>query len=134
MSGPESISTMVDGDDRTCFVPKHQGLNVLPNSPLFSRILRFAHQSERIAIKDPTAGFAASYIQLLTDVLHLRNHLEKSLDYSILEHLGKGEEVFVTILGEGGYEFTVAFFAIMAVGAVVVPLCKLNSMFGGCSQ
>lgn len=124
MSGPESIAIIVNGEDRTCFVPKHQGPNVLPNSPLFSRILRLAHQSKRIAIKDPTAGFAASYIQLLTDVLHLRNHLEKSPDYSILEHLERGEEDFMTILGEGGYEFTVAFFAIMAVGAVVVPLCK----------
>jgi acyl-CoA synthetase (AMP-forming)/AMP-acid ligase II len=56
------------------------------------------------------------------------------LDYSILEQLGQGEEVFITILGEGGYEFTVAFFAIVAVGAVVVPLCKLNSMFGEFSQ
>lgn len=121
---------MVGIDDRTCFVPKHQGPNILPNSPLFSQILRFAHQSERIAIKDPLAGFAASYIQLLTDVLHLRN----SLDYSILEQLRKGEEVFITILGEGGYEFTVAFFAILAVGAVVVPLCELNSVFGGYSQ
>jgi malonyl-CoA/methylmalonyl-CoA synthetase len=125
---------MVGIDDRTCFVPKHQGRNVLPNTPLFSRILRFAHQSERIAIKDPLIGFAASYIQLLTDVLHLRNLLRNSLGSVILEQLGKGEEVFITILGEGGYEFTVAFFAIVAVGAVVVPLCKLNSVFRGCSQ
>ena len=124
---------MVGIDDRTCFVPKHQGPNILPNSPLFSRILRFAHRSERIAIKDPLAGFTASYIQLLTDVLHLRNILRNSLDCSILEQLEKGEEVFIIILGEGGYEFTVAFFAILAVNAVIVPLCKLNLMFSGCS-
>jgi malonyl-CoA/methylmalonyl-CoA synthetase len=124
---------MVGIDDRTCFVPKHQGPNILPNSPLFNQILRFAHRNERIAIKDPLAGFAASYIQLLTDVLHLRNLLRNSLNCSILEQLGRGEEVFITILGEGGYEFTVAFFAIVAVGAVVVPLCKLNAMLSGCS-
>jgi malonyl-CoA/methylmalonyl-CoA synthetase len=115
---------MADTTDRTFFVPKHRGPNVLPNSPLFNQILRFAHRSERIAIKDPAAGFAASYIQLLTDVVHLRNLLQESLDSLILEKLGKGAEVFINVLGEGGYEFTVAFFAIIAIGAVVAPLCK----------
>jgi malonyl-CoA/methylmalonyl-CoA synthetase len=125
---------MINMDDRTCFVPKHQGPNILPNSPLLSRILRFAHRSERIAIKGPTAGFAASHIQLLTDVLHLRNVLRDSLDHSTLEQLGKGAEIFINVLGTGGYEFMVAFFAVVAVGAVVVPLCKLKSVFGGYSQ
>lgn len=59
-------------------------------------------------------------------MLHLRNLLRNSLDYSILEQLGKGEEVFITILGNGEYEFTAVFFAIVAFGAVAVPLCKLK--------
>jgi malonyl-CoA/methylmalonyl-CoA synthetase len=119
-------------NDRTFFVPKHRGPNILPNLPLFSRILRFAHHSERIAIKDTATGYAASYIQLLTDVLYLRNHIQTSLGSSTLEQLESGKEVFIAILAEGGYEFTVAFFATIAVGAVAVPICKLISVFGGC--
>jgi hypothetical protein len=119
-----SFSTTTDMEDRTHLVPNHQGRNILPNLPLFSRLLRFAHQGERLAIKDKAAGFAASYIQLLTDVLHLRNVLLDSLDKSTVERLERGAEVFINILGPGGYEFTVAFFAIAAVGAVIVPLGK----------
>jgi malonyl-CoA/methylmalonyl-CoA synthetase len=117
-------------NDRTFFVPKHRGPNILPNSPLFSQILRFAHHRERIAIKDPSSKYAASYIQLLTDVLHLRNLLQASLDCSRLEQLENSEEIFIAILGEGGYEFTVAFFATLALGAVAVPICKLISPLG----
>jgi malonyl-CoA/methylmalonyl-CoA synthetase len=118
--------------DRTFFVPKHRGPNILPNLPLFSRMLRFAHHSERIAIKDSVTGYAASYIQLLTDVLHLRNVVQTSLECSTIEQLERGEEIFIAILAEGGYEFTVAFFATVAVGAVAVPICKLTSVLGGC--
>lgn len=89
-------------------------------------MLRFAHHSERIAIKDTVTGYAASYIQLLTDVLHLRNVVQTSLQCSTMEQLERGEEIFIAILAEGGYEFTVAFFATVAVGAVAVPICKLT--------
>lgn len=72
--------------------------------PLFSRFLRFAHKNTRLAVKDTPAGFAASHVQLLTDVLHL----QASLEESTMARLDGGEEVFINILGPGGYEFTVA--------------------------
>lgn len=78
-------------------------------------------------IKDPTAGYAASHIQLLTDVLCLRNLLQAKLDKSALEQLRAGAEIFINVLGSGGYEFTVAFFAIVAIGAVIVPLGRSQS-------
>jgi len=49
-----------------------------------------------------------------------------------MEQLERGEEIFIAILAEGGYEFTVAFFATVAVGAVAVPICKFISVLGGC--
>jgi malonyl-CoA/methylmalonyl-CoA synthetase len=124
----------MDAGDRTRLVPKHQGRNILPNLPLFSRLLRFAHCDKSIAIRDKAAGFIASYVQLLTDVLHLRNALRDSLDKLTLAQLEDGAEVFINILGPGGYEHTVAFFAVIAVGAVVVPLCKLQSTVGSFSR
>jgi malonyl-CoA/methylmalonyl-CoA synthetase len=42
---------MHDNPDRSELVPPHSGPNVLPNSPLFGKLLRHAHR-ERIALRD----------------------------------------------------------------------------------
>jgi len=107
--------------DRCDHAPKHLGSNVFPNFFLFSRLVRLAHKP-LLAVNDLTFGFTASYAQLLTDVLHLRNYLRKSLDPTIGTRLDNGEEVFSLLLGPGGYEFTVGFFALMCLGAVIVPI------------
>lgn len=62
-------------------------------------------------------------MQLLTDVLSVRNFLKESLDEFTLQQLEKQEEVYLNILGHGGYEYIVAFLAIVAIGGIVVPLC-----------
>ncbi|KAK2792280.1 hypothetical protein FQN52_003757 [Onygenales sp. PD_12] len=116
-----------DPHDRRRFVPRHVGPNILPSSTLFTRMTRFAHRPDHIAIKDLRFGVTADYAQVLTDVLHIRNQLRKTLPVDILARLDGDEEVFINLLGPGGYEYTVGFLAIFALGAVVVPLCKLCS-------
>lgn len=63
--------------DRTHFVPRHVNNETLPNSPLFSRLLRYAHgKPARTIIKDVNLDVEKTYIQLLTDVLALRKTVE----------------------------------------------------------
>jgi malonyl-CoA/methylmalonyl-CoA synthetase len=107
--------------DRCDHAPKHVGPNVFPNFFLFSRLVRWAHKPI-LAVRDLTFGFTATYAQLLTDVLHFRNQLRQVLDPAIIENIDREEEVFILLLGPGGYEFTVGFLALMALGAVIVPI------------
>ena len=118
------MRSIIEPDDCSNFVPQHKGPNVLPNIYFFTRLVRLASKSNLIAIKDLTFGFTASYAQLLTDVLHLRNVLRETLDTAVLERLDREDEVLVNLLGPGGYEFVVGFLALVALGAVVVPICK----------
>ena len=107
--------------DRCDFTPKHTGPNVFPNFFLFSRLVRLAHKP-LLACKDVTFGFTATYTQLLTDVLHLRNVLREILDAIIIRRIDDEEEVFILLLGPAGYEFTVAFLGLIALGVVPVPI------------
>ncbi len=107
--------------DRCNFAPKHQGPNVFPNFFLFSRLVRLAHKP-LLACRDLTFGFTATYTQLLTDVLHLRNVLRGQLRHEIIADVDNENEVFMLLLGPAGYEFTVGFLALIALGVVVVPI------------
>ena len=110
--------------DRTQYVPRHVGPHVFPNFIIFSRLVRLAYKQHLISVKDLTFGYTASYAQLLTDVLHMRNVLLRTLDPTVVERIENQDEVFVHLLGPGGYEFTVGFLALVALGVVVVPLCE----------
>lgn len=116
-------------NDRSAFVPLHRGDNVLPNCALFGRLVRAAHKSTKVAIKDLRAGISATHVQLLTDVLNVRNTLLRSLDEFTIQRLENQEEVYLNVLGPGGYEYTVSFLAVVALGAIVVPLCPFSSIF-----
>jgi malonyl-CoA/methylmalonyl-CoA synthetase len=111
-----------DEFDRCDHFPSHVGPNVFPNFFFFSRLVRWAHRMELTAVTDLTFGFKASYAQLLTDVLSLRNHLRQDLHPSLISKIDSKEDVYMNILGPGGYEFTVAFLALVALGVVVVPI------------
>ena len=113
---------VTDPDDKSNFAPRHIGPNVFPNFYFFSRLVRLAHKRQLLAVRDVTFGYQANYQQLLTDVLHFRNVLYQTLDASVRAKVDRDEEVFVNLLGPGGYEFTVAFLALMALGAVIVPI------------
>lgn len=110
-------------DDRTTLVPRHYGRNVLPCHPLFNRLVRFAHSiPPRLCVRDDNTGVEATHIQLLTDVLTFRERVRANLSDTVLQALDHGHEVYIAILAPGGYEFTVAILAALALGAAVVPM------------
>ncbi|KAL4812732.1 hypothetical protein BDW67DRAFT_188415 [Aspergillus spinulosporus] len=109
--------------DRALTVPLHNGDTVLPNLPFFEKLLRYAHRRPpTISIRDVNAGVEKSYIQLLTDALALRRALRGRLRPETLKDLDSDHEVFVAVIAPGGYEYAVAFTAILALGAAVVPI------------
>lgn len=105
-------------------LPKHVGDNVLPNFPLFNRLLFFASNRDKLVINDTTNGLQATHRQLLSDVLYLRNALWAQLDSKVRDRLLAGDEICVNLLAAGGYEFSTGFLALLALGAVVVPICE----------
>ncbi|KAF2790256.1 fatty-acyl-CoA synthase [Melanomma pulvis-pyrius CBS 109.77] len=110
-------------EDRTFMVPKHAGYNVLPNTPLFSRLLRFASRKPaRIAIDDVRSMHQRTHLELLSDVLALRETILNTLDPATTEALERREEVYLAIVAAGGYEYTVAMLAVLALGAAAVPI------------
>ncbi|KAK5727762.1 hypothetical protein LTR17_012524 [Elasticomyces elasticus] len=111
--------------DRTDMFPKHEGSHVLPNSPFFTKLLRHAHR-ERVAVRDLALGVTKTYGDALSDALSLRTTIERTLDADTLSRLKAGDEVFIGVLAAGGYEFTVAMLAALAIGAAVVPMTVHN--------
>src|ERR1700709_2068885 len=104
--------------DRTKCAPQHGGPNILPNTPMLSQILHHALHPKRIAVRDANTGVEKTYADLLSDFLHLRNHIEARLSPTIKRALENGEEVYVGVLAAGGYEYVVAVLAVMALKAV----------------
>jgi malonyl-CoA/methylmalonyl-CoA synthetase len=117
-----TISSMSANLDRTQIVPSHEGPHVLPNNPLFTRLLRHAHKN-RLAIKDQPLGVSKTYGELLDAVLGFREVVREALPSEVKEQLSRGDEVYVGVLAAGGYEFTVAVLTVLALGAAVVPMC-----------
>lgn len=109
--------------DRTHLVPPHQGSNILPNSPIFSRLLRHAHRNH-LAIRDVQLGIERSYGDLLSDTLALRQVLVRELGAEVLQRLDNGDEVYIGVLAAGGYEYAVAMLAVLAIGAASVPMSE----------
>ncbi|KAJ5692907.1 hypothetical protein N7462_002330 [Penicillium macrosclerotiorum] len=109
--------------DRTLFVPSHVGRNVLPNLPFFNKLLRYAQRKPpRIAVRDVNAGMEKTYEDVLLDALSLRTEIENTLSRETLHDLSEDKEVYIGLLAPGGYEYTVGFVAIIAMGAAVVPM------------
>lgn len=112
-------------DDRTLYVPSHEGENVLPNSPWFHKLLRYAQRkSSRVAIRDVNANIEKTYHDLVSDALAFRNELRRRMSAQTLRDLAENKEVYIGLLAAGGYEYTVGFIAIVALGAAVVPMGK----------
>lgn len=96
---------------------------MLPNMPLFHRLLRYAQRKPLpIAIRDLNAGLEKTYHHLLSDVLALRQVLEGRLSTEVRRDLAADKEIYIGLLAPGGYEYTVGFMAILAIGAAVVPM------------
>ena len=110
--------------DRTYLLPSHEGPNVLPNSPFFTKLVRHAHR-KRVAVRDRNhEDVSKTYGELLSDALALRSVMERKLSSDIRTKLRRGDEVYIGILAAGGYEFAVAMVAVLAIGAAVVPMSE----------
>jgi malonyl-CoA/methylmalonyl-CoA synthetase len=55
-------------------------------------------------------------------VLALRETILNTIDATTLEALERRDEVYIAIVAAGGYEYTVAMLAILALGAAAVPI------------
>jgi len=114
--------------DRTANIPPDVGDRVLPNSPFFNRLIRFAHEDPLpLAIRDLNTNVEKTYLQLLTDVLAVRNKLRQSLTSEAIEDISQGVDTFIGVFAAGGYEYTVAMLAVLALGAAVVPMSTYGS-------
>ncbi|KAJ9426011.1 hypothetical protein FOXG_07378 [Fusarium oxysporum f. sp. lycopersici 4287] len=117
MAVPPSTANL----DRTQIVPSHDGPHVLPNNPLFTRLLRHAHRN-RLAIIDQVLSVSKTYGELLDAVLGFREVIRAALSSEVQHQLSSGYEVYFGVLAGGGYEFTVAVLAVLALGGAVVPM------------
>lgn len=111
-------------EDRTLLVPRHVGRNILPANPFFNRLIRFAHATPpRLCIHDSNQEKSYTHLQLLTDALALRERIWTNyLTPSTRRQLDNRDEVYIAILCPGGYEYTVAVVAALALGAAIVPM------------
>lgn len=111
--------------DRADLVPSNWAKNTLPNQPLYTQLLRLAYDApQRVIICDVNRGEEKSRIQLLTDVIELRETLRLSLSESARRDLERGETVFIAVLAPGGYEYVVALLGALALGASAVPISE----------
>ncbi|KAK5676625.1 hypothetical protein LTS10_010926 [Elasticomyces elasticus] len=87
------------------------------------RLIRFVHANPpRLCIRDDNSGQEATHIQLLSDVLALRERVWSQLSSATRAALDRNDEVYIAVLAAGGYEYTVAMLAVLALGAAVVPM------------
>jgi acyl-CoA synthetase (AMP-forming)/AMP-acid ligase II len=107
--------------DRTDFLPLHEGPEVLPHDLIFYNLHHLAVAQNEVVVRDTNANHVASHRQFLSDIVACRNALRQTLDLDTLEALQQEREVCILILSHG-YEFVVAFFATLAIGAIAVPL------------
>lgn len=135
LSHSSSSPTADSNLDRTSLVPAHTGPDVFPNSPFFSKLLRHARRG-RLAVRDVDylcgKGVEKTYGDVCSDALSLRAVMERTVAPEVLEGLrDRDEEVYIGVLAAGGYEFTVAAVAVLALGAAVVPIGKLCHRYVG---
>ncbi|KAK5136251.1 hypothetical protein LTR08_003858 [Meristemomyces frigidus] len=120
---PSAKRPQYSDSDRALTTPPHTGPTIFPNHPLFARLVRFAHDSPtRLCVRDDNTNQQATHLQLLTDVLALRERLWTQLSTPARRALDRREAVYIAVLAPGGYEFTVAVLAVLALGAAVVPM------------
>jgi malonyl-CoA/methylmalonyl-CoA synthetase len=73
-------------------------------------------------IRDLNLQIGKTLIEVLTDVLALREAIRQSLHPQAIKGLDEGRETYIAIIATGGYEFTVAILAVLASGAAAVPM------------
>jgi malonyl-CoA/methylmalonyl-CoA synthetase len=73
-------------------------------------------------IDDVRSNHQRTHLELLSDVLALRETVLNTIDTATLEALERRDEVYIAIMAAGGYEYSVAMLAVLALGAAAVPI------------
>ncbi|KAJ5770378.1 uncharacterized protein N7511_002429 [Penicillium nucicola] len=96
----------------------------LPNDPLFKKLLHNAQVNTNILIHDPTHNKDATTAQFLHDVGAFCANILCQLPQDLLNEHGslKIPGVYIAILAPLSYDFVVALYAVIALGAAAVPL------------
>lgn len=99
----------------------------LPNDPLFKQLLNNAQVNSNILVHDPIQNKDATTAQLLHDVVAFQNKILSQLPSHHINHHGRLQTpgVYIAILAPLSYDFIVALYAVIALGAAAVPLCIL---------
>lgn len=94
-----------------------------PNDPIFTWLLKCSQSFSGVRIHDKY-GIDAGYHDLIQDVIHFRQALREQLPHEWFDsrdllqlHAGS-----ISVLSLSGYYYTVALFAILALGGTCVPL------------
>ncbi|KAJ5860937.1 uncharacterized protein N7529_008247 [Penicillium soppii] len=104
--------------------PSLDRLPGLPDDPLFERLLYNAQNIHSVLIRDTAAGIEATPAQFLRDIIFFQDRINIQLatnGVSAHDVAGHGD-IYICILAPLSYEFLVAFYAVIALGGVAVPL------------
>ncbi|KAG5206075.1 Acyl-activating enzyme 13 [Trichophyton interdigitale] len=97
----------------------------LPNEPFFGKLLGLLQLGDdHVAIDDPYSGIKASMSRFLNDVLATRAAIRRAAPAEMLDQHGMvyEQKPYILLLAPCSYRYFVGFFAILALGAAVVPL------------
>lgn len=89
----------------------------LPNDPLFQQLVKNAQVNPKILIHDPTHNKDVTTTQFVHDVAVFR---ERILSQLAQHPIDPGD--YIAILAPLSYDFIVALYAVIALGAAAVPL------------
>jgi hypothetical protein len=109
--------------------PSSEQAAAFPNHVLFTKMVQSSHEDRRIMIRDPENNVEADYTQLLFDISVCREVLRERLAPDLFDDNGlihEDKTVYVSILSLINYEFLVAQFSILSIGAAMVQLGKLD--------
>ncbi|KNG91516.1 hypothetical protein ANOM_000011 [Aspergillus nomiae NRRL 13137] len=95
----------------------------LPNEPLFAQLLHLSKHTQHVVIHDSASGVEANAAQLLASMMTMRRSIYDSLPKTKFNEkaLVAGNMPSLLVIAPGGYEYFVAAFATLSLGAAVVP-------------
>jgi malonyl-CoA/methylmalonyl-CoA synthetase len=94
-----------------------------PDDPVFVRLLAAsARYSRSEAVVHEKDGREKTYPELLSDIIHTRNLVREQLPGFDQQGLLRGHHVYIAVVSCSVYEFIIAFFAVCAIGGVIVIL------------
>ncbi|KAK5996008.1 Acyl-CoA ligase oryP [Cladobotryum mycophilum] len=98
---------------------------VLPNEPIFTRLLQNLNEVKHVVVHDSGNGVDADYPRLVSDVHHMQKELHQSLPETVFEDERKilrESNPYILVLLPGSYDFVVAALSVLSIGGAFAPL------------